>query len=198
MPSWCGDSPLHRVFRYHDAVKLLIDRGADVNVRNKSNSTLLHETSGIGNLGVMQLLLSHGAGVNAVDCWGDSPLHRAFRHHEVLELLINGGADVNIRNKSSSTPLHEASGIGNLDAMRLLLRHGANVNVSDRWEDTPLHKAFRFHNAARVKLLVDGGAGVNVRNKFNSTPLHEASCIRRWKSRCHTIAARPRRRRKCA
>jgi ankyrin repeat protein len=60
-------------------VKLLVTGGADVNVRDKSNSTPFHEASGSGKLDVMELLLSLGADVDVLDHRGDSVLHKASR-----------------------------------------------------------------------------------------------------------------------
>ena len=171
------DSPLHKAFRYHDAVKLLVDGGADVYAQNEFNSTALHEASGSGNLDVIQLLLSHRADVNVLDHRGYSPLHRAFQYQkfEAMELLVERGANVDVQDKFNSTLLHEASRSGNIDAIQLLLSHRADVNVLDHWGDSPLHKAFQYQKFNAVKLLVNGGADVNVRDKSNLTPLHEAS-----------------------
>jgi ankyrin repeat protein len=157
--------------------QFLLEHDADVNVRDKSNSTLLHEASESGNLDVMELLLSHGADVNVLDYRGDSPLHKASRYQKLdaIKLLVSGGADVNVRDKHSSTPLHKASGGGDLDVMQLLLNGRASVDVLDEWGDSPLHKAFQYQRFDAVKLLVKGGADVNVRDKSNSTRLHEAS-----------------------
>ncbi|KAF8501758.1 ankyrin repeat-containing domain protein, partial [Russula emetica] len=98
-----------------------------------------------GSLHVIQLLLSLGADVNALDHRGDSALHKASRYQrfDAVKLLVKGGADVNVQDKSNSTPLHEASGSRNLDIAQLLLTHGADVNVFDHWGDSPLHKSFR-------------------------------------------------------
>ena len=89
----------------------------------------------------MQLLLSHGADVNVLDCWGDSPLHKAFQYGRAVEILVDRGADVNIRN--NSTVLHEASRSGNLDVVQLLLSLGADVNDLDHQGVTPLHEVSR-------------------------------------------------------
>jgi ankyrin repeat protein len=158
-------------------IQFLLEHDADVNVRDKYNSTLLHGASASGNFDVMQLLLSRDADVNVFDHRGDSPLHKASRYHrfDAVRLLVKRGADVNVRDKSNSTPLHEASGSGNLDVMELLLSLRADINALDLWGDSALHKASRYQKVDAVKLLVEGGANVNVRDKSNSTPLHEAS-----------------------
>jgi ankyrin repeat protein len=173
--------PLHAaVVSGHTAIIQFLlrhEHAADVNVRDKHNSTPLHEASGSGNLDVMRLLLRRGADVNVFDDRGDSPLHRALRYQrfDAVKLLVKEGADVNVRDKSNSTPLHEASGSGNLNVMQVLLNLGADINALDLWGDSALHKASRHQKVDAMKLLVKGSADVNVRDKSNSTPLHEAS-----------------------
>ena len=170
-------TPLHAAVAlgYTEIVQFFLDHDADVNVRDKHNSTPLHEAS--GSVDIMELLLSHDADVNALDHRGDSALHKASRYQrfDAVKLLVERGADVNVRDKSNPTPLHEASGSGKLDVMELLLSLGADVNVLDHRGDSPLHKASRYQKLDAVKLLVKGGADVNVRDKSNSAPLHEAS-----------------------
>jgi len=52
-------------------VKLLIDRGADINFKDKNGKTLLHYTS---NVKLCELLIEHGADVNITDNIGRTPL----------------------------------------------------------------------------------------------------------------------------
>ena len=165
------------VLGHTEIARFLLEHGADVNVRDKDNSTLLHEASGSGNIDVMQLLLSHRADVNVLDRRGDSPLHKASRYQrfDAMKLLVKEGADVDVRDKSNSTPLHEASGSGNIEVMQLLLSLRADVKAHDIWGDSALHKAARYQKVDAMELLVKERADVNVRDQSNSTPLHEAS-----------------------
>ena len=61
-----GYSPLHEAARSQklNLVELLLKGGADVNIRNMDNRTPLHEAK---ILDIAQLLLSHGADLNALD-----------------------------------------------------------------------------------------------------------------------------------
>jgi ankyrin repeat protein len=82
-----------------DAVRLLLDRGAD------PNAVAISE-----QIGPVQ------------------PLHSAAatRRLECARLLVERGADVNARQSGGYTPLHEAAGNGDMELTRLLLEAGAD------------------------------------------------------------------------
>ena len=62
-----------------NTVRLLIDHGADVTVRDESQSTPLHlvSESSMGSDEAVQLLIEHGADVTAIDGNRRTPLHLA-------------------------------------------------------------------------------------------------------------------------
>ena len=86
-----SQTPLHLAVLAGDAVKVaeLIERGADVNARNRKNATPLHIAAAMGHLSVAKLLLSKGADTNAVDLDGKTPLIRAGEqsNKDIMEIL---------------------------------------------------------------------------------------------------------------
>ena len=84
-----------------DRVRDLLDRGADVNVRNHKGQTALHCAAKAGFTDVVALLLDRGADLNATDDDGRTPLAAALRSTvrdkariaAVIEMLETAGAD---------------------------------------------------------------------------------------------------------
>ncbi|KAN0141503.1 Ankyrin repeat-containing domain protein [Lactarius tabidus] len=140
--------PLHRVsfgeYRSQEGgirvAQLLLDHGADVNVRRNDNQTPLH---------VAQLLLDHGADV----------LASYFGNVKIVRLLLDRGADANAVDKLGKTPLHEVSNCkykSQEDVVciaRLLLDHGADVNARTESGKTPLALASHSKWSKLAKLL---------------------------------------------
>ena len=94
--------PLHEAIRYGQAevAALLIDRGADVNGRDKWGCSPLHYA-----------VVSQGPGGRCLP--------------DVAELLLNQGADVNARSKDGWSPLMSALDNGQQEMATLLRQHGA-------------------------------------------------------------------------
>ncbi|WP_341816915.1 ankyrin repeat domain-containing protein [Wolbachia endosymbiont (group A) of Agelastica alni] len=168
-----GCTPLYRTVELYDSAiaKLLIDRGADVNVRGYHNSTLLHESI---NEDVAKLLIDRGANINARDDDGQTPLHRSLcsGRPRMVEFFVNSGADIEARDDDGQTPLHSAVDCCNSDNIELLIRKGANVNAEDNDNQTPLHYAAAGCDLNAAKSLINRGANINARDIFDMMPLH--------------------------
>jgi ankyrin repeat protein len=92
-----------------EAVKLLLEAGANINDKNDKGQTALHLAVDSADGDIVELLLSKGADINAKDKQGHTPLYFAVNHdYKVAELLINKGADSGIRTESGQTLLQLA------------------------------------------------------------------------------------------
>ena len=98
-----------------------------------------------GHIDVAELLLRHGAIVNAEDDDGWTALYAAARarHTDMAELLLRHGAYVNIQIKSTGindgdTALHQAAQNKDTYMIELLLKHGASVDIEDKFGRTAL------------------------------------------------------------
>ena len=121
-----GTTPLHKAahFRRREVVELLIDKGADVNVKGTGGLTPLHIAK---TKEITELLITNGADVNAKSNGGGTPLHQAAgnSHKEVAQLLISKGADVNAKTKRGETPLDQAK--RHPETAALLRKHGGKT-----------------------------------------------------------------------
>ena len=105
-----------------EVVKLLLEKGADVNAKNNDGYTALMAASLEGHPEVMKLLLEEGADVNAKEGRGISVLMSASTRGraEVVKLLLKKGADVNAKNDDNLTALSIASVMGFPEVVKLL------------------------------------------------------------------------------
>ncbi|MGW4947562.1 ankyrin repeat domain-containing protein [Actinoplanes sp. NPDC004185] len=116
-----GRSELHYVAldgTAEDAVRLIL-AGEDVGLQDKDGCTPLHMAAQQKNTAVAEVLLAHGAPVDVVNKFGNSPLWTAVfgskGEGEVIRLLRAAGADPHQCNASGRTPLELARLIGNYD-----------------------------------------------------------------------------------
>ena len=91
-----------------EAVRALLETpGIDVNPKSlESKETPLHRAAVSGSADTTELLLKHGAHVDAVtDCNGESPLHTAADKCDtrVLKLLVAAGADIKLESEDGRT-----------------------------------------------------------------------------------------------
>ncbi|XP_034480218.1 platelet binding protein GspB [Drosophila innubila] len=90
-----------------DIVSLLINHGADANICDNDNNTVLHwSTLHNDGLETITVLLQAGADCNVQNVEGDTPLHIACRHSvtRMCIALIANGADLMIKNKAEQLP----------------------------------------------------------------------------------------------
>jgi uncharacterized protein len=133
-----------------ELVKELITKGADVNQKDSSGNSLLIISSAKDNAEIVQLLLSSGAALSAVDAnMKATALHAAayLGHPEVMKLLVERGIDLNIQGPYNGyTALHDAVLQNNTEGVKILVESGANVNLKGHDGNTPLMLAKRQGN----------------------------------------------------
>jgi len=175
----------------YEITKLLLENGANVNVRNDIDYTPLHNAMGKAEKYVKtsELLIQHGADVNArggirvssgPGKWKHTPLHLAAREGnlEIVKLLIEHGAKIEAKDFNNATPLFMAVTHKRKEVVKYLLEKGANINVRGRLysdhREYPIHRAIESRQDDMAELLVAYGADLNVKNQKGQTPLQLA------------------------
>jgi ankyrin repeat protein len=125
--SLIGPTALHDTARGDNAAiaKILIERKADVNVRDQYGCTPLHEATSNNAPKVARLLLEAKAEVSPRDKYGATPLHRAVEKKDLVttEVLLGAGADVNAKDDKGETPLDKANP-SNKELIELFKKYG--------------------------------------------------------------------------
>ena len=115
------------------------------NLKDPKGSTPLHVACSLGNVELVELLVSHGAELSRKDAQGRTPLHvcAATGQQPCLAFLLDHGADevMEERDQHGNTALHHAAQRGNLAAVKLLLETAADVNVRNDVGQTPYNTA---------------------------------------------------------
>ena len=77
-----------------EMARLLIDNGADLEIRNHDGNTPLHWAAGEGQKELVVILIAHGANVNARGKGGWTPLRWAEAHQytQIARILMAAGA----------------------------------------------------------------------------------------------------------
>eukprot|EP00698_Gefionella_okellyi_P003154 TRINITY_DN12950_c0_g1_i1.p1 TRINITY_DN12950_c0_g1~~TRINITY_DN12950_c0_g1_i1.p1 ORF type:complete len:556 (+),score=81.50 TRINITY_DN12950_c0_g1_i1:77-1669(+) len=102
--------------------------------------------------------LELGASINALDQYGQSPLHYAARNGsvEMCQYLLDCGADPNTKllsGRQSMTVLHYAAAAGQVPIIGMLIRHGADVKATDEAGRTPFDWASHHSHTAAASVL---------------------------------------------
>jgi ankyrin repeat protein len=155
-----------------DAMRVLLDRGADVNAQNAYGSTALMWS--VSDPAKVRVLLDHGAQVNTTARSGRTALIiAAFTNPsaDVVRLLLAKGAKVDVMDLRHVTPMNGATFGNDTATVRLLLEAGADIETPDTFIGlTPLMNAAGNRNVEAVKLLLAKGAKVNAVSKTQGLP----------------------------
>lgn len=114
-------------------VKLLVERGANIEHTTDSKSSPLRGAAFDGHLDVCEFLIEKGADIDKPNQVGQSPLTiaAAMQKKECVQLLIKRGADVNHKGHNGDMPLHVSVESGAVEIAKLLVSAGAQNNPND-------------------------------------------------------------------
>lgn len=162
--------PLHDAARSGDLeqVRKLIDSGAHIEDRDKTQETPLISGALAGHAEIVAELLKRGADVMARNDRGLTALHAAAYRGDLAsaQVLLGAGAAVNdAADKFKVTPLILASEENHPDVVTALLDHGANLEQQERHGYTALTRAGFKERWDAISLLLKRGAECQPKDK---------------------------------
>lgn len=157
------------------SIEAFIDCGLSRMTRNTCLRRLpLHAAVLDNDVQRVQLLLSHGADVNAraLD-WSALEIAISKGHSDLVDLLISNGASTKA---DPGTPFrHDALGFaayeGNLQIVQQLVERGASVNDAEGIKSSALIAAIRFRHLDTAEFLLKCGAACGANTAIENSPL---------------------------
>ena len=155
-------------------VELFLTYGADVNL---GVFTALH-TADPAKPRISELLIDHGADLEARDHDGKSPLlslcgsDRPNAEH-AMRLLLKRGADIHSRDNSGETALFKAAAKGFCCIIQVLKEHGADIHARSTFGRSVLFTAIGCYSQSdeTVPLLLELGVDVHLQDSAGDTAL---------------------------
>ena len=149
------------------AIRLLIENGADVNIAEGDGATALVWACYRDDPESAGILIRAGAHVNAANDLGVTALWAASQNGNaaIVRTLLAAGAEPNQALLAGETPLMVASRSGFSDVVELLLSKGADPNARATRDQTALMWAAAQKHPEVVEALLTHGADVRLRTE---------------------------------
>lgn len=153
-----------------EALRRELDKGADVNARDRWRATALMLAAREGHEACVELLIGRGASIDRVSESGSTALGLTAMsgHTAIARLLLSAGADPLIGDKPA---LHWAANRGHIELCRTLLESGANVSAVDDRGQTAL---FLTPDRPILELLIEAGADLAFEDPHGLTAFQNA------------------------
>ncbi|KRY12791.1 Ankyrin repeat domain-containing protein 29 [Trichinella patagoniensis] len=155
-------------------VRILVEAGADVNIRRKSGTTALFFAAEEGHLEIARFLLE--SGFDVVTNGGMALFIAAQGNYmTIVKTFLEVGCDPNYSMSDGAHSLFVAAQNGHLEVVKILLQNGADVSKARNDGATPLWISCQMGHASIVRELLLWGANVDEARKDGATPLFKAS-----------------------
>ena len=165
-----------------DAVKLLLERGANPFVVRCDGSNAVFVAAAQGNTDILRLLLELKVpcDMKRTDT-NVAALYMAAQdnHTECVRLLVAAGADIDATQKGGFTPLFAAAAGGHIETIAALIELGADVELAGASGRTPLWiAAHNGHQDAVLSLIKKADADIDAPEaERRASPLIVASYL---------------------
>ena len=205
LTSFTAEADLNKSLQYAARIgdeyfaRAFLQKGATIDTRSRRGMTALHLAAYMGHAKVVQVLLEHDAGVDAVvdgsvefrnfgrniTLKSPTALHMAANkyHLEVVRVLLERNAEPDKRCEIESdrrrrefSLIHWAIDNKLEDLVKILVQSRIRLNAWSEYDDgmTPLSLAARNGYEWLVRFLCEHNADVNAINRYGQTPMHIA------------------------
>lgn len=181
-----AETPLHvAAWGSVECVRLLLEAGADRNVRQEDQQVPLH-CAGLSTRGdirreIVALLCGGASGphINAQDVDGRPPLFDFLDDPKCMEVLINAGARLDLLDNSGKSIFHHACIQDENESLKLLLRlsppHPVMVTVKDHDGNSPLIQALLHGGEETAITLLELGDVGDIVGQDGWAAVHHAA-----------------------
>lgn len=182
-----GRTSLHYAVTYdffHQSPMLVnLSDNPMINVADNGGITPLHLAVSLGNLKITELLLKHGANVNATNSQGDTVLHYAtqiedkFEAKRFCDILLKANANPLYPNNLGLMPFHQAAQRWQTNELSTVLNSftsdaQCDINAQDLNGQSILHQAAAAIEETSVSIMLRFGASVHLSDSKRRTALH--------------------------
>lgn len=177
---------LMRAVEYPEMVKLLLDKGALIDLQDEWLQWDGKPSDYGGNTALMlsvkdytastKILLDRGAKINVQNRRGETALMLSVSNTETAKLLIDKGANLDIQTKGGETALMYAAG-KYTDVVKLLLDKGADILIrQSTYKVSPnaMDYAARHGNIEAAKLVLAKAISLGVKDEVLYSAVHWA------------------------
>lgn len=135
----------------------------------------IHIASIYGQEEILNMLIALNTDINAIDKFGNTPLHFACEkgYYQIVLSLLNHGAELSLKNGRNETALFNAIRKGDVGMMRLLYNNGGNLMDINRDGDNLIHHAIKYssNKDEMVSFLIKYGVQLDTKNKDGKYPI---------------------------
>ena len=142
------------------SVRLLIENGADIDIRKENGDDAFSIACKIGNESIIKLLIDAKPDINRIiDEYGNyllrngnnNLMNACIKENElVVKILIDNGANLNDQNLEGSTALMIASELNNISLVNMLIENNCDANIQNRKGKT----AFDLTQHKKIKTVI--------------------------------------------
>ncbi len=146
-----------------NVLRLLIESGASLNIRNSLGQTPLMIIVQNGNRESFSILMEDPYQIDELDMNGRTALMFASQgtYEEIVRSLLVAEAKTQIRDNEENTPLHYAAQSSIPEIVRLLLTAGAEINASNTIGKLPINLAGKNPRSAEIIAILEA-AGATI------------------------------------